>query len=168
MSAHSPIRSVWSTCSIACPTAETAGENDCDPPWCPRPHCFLSSLMFFQLSCVACLVVLHLPSLSQSYTVWRPLCTVHPLRTMSGAHAHGLVQRVPHIDLNAVSVVHRLVQLLGLDLHSFRRAMCGPATLMGDRHPSRLHILNQRSSRARQALDIKSANIRHAALLLPA
>ena len=40
-----------------------------------------------------------------------------------------------------VGVLYRLVQLLGLDLHSFRRAMCGPATLMGDRHPSRLHAI---------------------------
>jgi hypothetical protein len=53
---------------------------------------------------------------------------------MSGAHAHSLAHRAPHIARNAVSAVHRLVQLLGIDLHSFRRAMCGPATLPGDHH----------------------------------
>jgi hypothetical protein len=50
------------------------------------------------------------------------------------AHAHSLAHRAPHIARNAVSAVHRLAQLLGLDLHSFRRAMCGPPTLPGDRH----------------------------------
>ena len=64
--------------------------------------------------------------------LWR---TVHPLRTLSGAHAHSLVQRALRIALNAVITAHRLVRLLGLDLNSFRRAICGASTLPGGRHP---------------------------------
>ena len=57
------------------------------------------------------------------------------------ARPTSLEQRVPHIAFIAVSVAHQLVQLRCLYLHSFRRVICGAATLPGDRH--RLRACNK-------------------------
>jgi len=54
---------------------------------------------------------------------------------LGGAHAHSFAQRALHIARNAVSAAHRLVQLLCLNDHYFRRAICGASTLPGGRHP---------------------------------